>query len=158
MPTPTCRSTAQWLMARDPKRMFSTLCCKHLQPWHHFDSIMASYIPATGHTTLDPSFYPLVAGEPDEKAAFDAYSSYNSLLDYRALRLPDSPFLCPINLEQSKHDTYTFAQTRRLVISAARTIGSYLPPRKSGEDQKVIGLVGISGGDYWLNDKALQRL
>ena len=119
---------------------------------------MAEYVRATGHADVDPSLYPLVVGEPDERAARMAYSTFNSLLDYRALRLPDAPFLCPVDLERGSHDSFTFAQTRRLVISAARSLALDLAPRRNCEEAKVVGLVGISGADYWLTDKAILRL
>ena len=100
----------------------------------------------------------MVIGEPDEQAARDAYSSFNTLLDYRASRLPDSPYLGDVNLEQGKCIKYTFDQTKRLVILAAKRWVSILGVVKKEEDAMVVAMSGKSGVDYWLNNMALQRL
>ena len=119
---------------------------------------MASYTPATGHKDYPASRYPLVSGAEDEKLARDAYASLNTLLDYRASQLPNDLCLCPIDLDKGTCAEYTFVQTRQLVISIAAAFAPVLPVRTVNDPALVVAMSGRSGGDYWVLEKAIQRL
>lgn len=102
--------------------------------------------------------YPLVQGQSDAYAARRAYFSTSALLDYRAEHQGDKPFLCPINIETESHKTYTFGQTREMVVRFAKAHSGTLPAREKGEEGVVVGMIGASGEDTWFHERALQRL
>ena len=116
------------------------------------------YSVATDFEELQPSLYPFVTGESDERAARGAYCSVNHLLDYRAKQFPDAPFLCPFDLENDSYEEITFGDTRRFVIAFAKRHSQIRGVRQKGEKGKVVGIIGPSDADHWLNDKAIQRL
>lgn len=53
---------------------------------------------------------------------------------------------------------YTFGETDRYVSAFAKILTTRLPPRRKGEQAKVIGVMGRSGIDYLLNDFAMMSL
>ena len=116
----------------------------------------------TSQTTHNDEFpdssYPLVLGEEDPSAARRAFRSTTALLDYRAEHQGDLPFLCPLDLARGTHDVYTFRQTRELVIRFAKAHASVLPRRERRAKPIVVGVMGGGGVEYWLHDRALQRL
>lgn len=102
--------------------------------------------------------YALVKEASDPSAARAAHRSTTALLDYLAEHLGDRPFLCPLDPVDCTVETYTFRETLRLVIRFAKGHGEHAPPRRKGEKAEVVGVLAAAGADYWLNDRALQRL
>lgn len=102
--------------------------------------------------------YPFVLGEVDEHAARRAYFSTTALLDYRAEHQGDKPFFCPIDIKSVSHKTYTFKQTREMVVRFAKAHHGILPARKKDGAGVVVGIIGLSGEDSWFHDRALHRL
>ncbi len=116
-------------------------------------------LPRGSNDLLSMSSLPLVKGSTDEKAAYAAYKSHNALFDHRITHHRDAIFLCDItNLDHGTVREYTFGETDRYVSAFAKILTTRLPPRRKGEQAKVIGVMGRSGIDYLLNDFAIMRL
>lgn len=105
-------------------------------------------------------YFPLVAGHQDESAAYAAYKSYNALIDHRAAQYGDKPFLVEASVASTgaSERIYTFSETRRVVLALAKQYAVRFPPRKNGEEEKVVGFLAKSGVDFVMNDFALMRL
>ena len=115
--------------------------------------------PNTRNQDYPDSAYPLVSTARDREAARQAYLSTTALLDYVADNHGDEPFLCPIDLDSISHTVYSFKEVRQLVKRFAKRHAEVVGSRKSkDEPAKVVGLMASAGMEYWLHDRALQRL
>lgn len=118
--------------------------------------------PPTNNAILQPEWFPLVKDEADAEAAYDAYSSLPSLLEYRAKHQGERAFLYDIlGLQDEgpiRFREFTVQQVWVCVQLAANELGRSLPPRKRGEAQTIVAFIGRSGVDYVLNEWALQLL
>ena len=118
----------------------------------------STYKPAEGNEVWPDSAYPLVNDQPNPVAARKAWRSFNALLDYRAQYQGDRPFICPLDIDRGTYEVFTFQQVQEFVVSCAKTHAEILLPRQLDGKHHVIGMIGDSCMDYWINDVALQRL
>ena len=126
------------------------------------DHLEPSYLALTQPPTrLPPSSFPLIDNPLDPQAAYEAYQTLDTLISYRAEHQGSFPFLCPVDPYQKSVQEYTFAQCAwwiRLGAEHFNRCAEQLRVRCKGEEGKVVGMVGMSWVDYWINKMAIVRL
>ena len=101
----------------------------------------------------DPLTFPTVTTQ----AEADAFLSVDALLQDRAKRFPDRPFLCEFeNVETAAptYRAYSFAEVFKMVTAIAHAHSRELAPRRREGKQEVVLIVGRSGCRLILNDLA----
>lgn len=98
-------------------------------------------------------------GEPDEHAAYQAYSTVNHLIDYRTKQDANAALLGEVDRETTSTEMLSRGQVRRLIISFAQSfVDAGLRPRQPGTPPIVVAVAGPSGIDYLLAWLALHRM
>ncbi len=120
----------------------------------------STYRPSAPNTRSPSTSLPYVKGEPDEEEAYNAYLTLDNLLSYRAEHQGSLTFLCPIERDGELIYEYTIAHCAALVRAGAEflCVAGGLFPRCRGEKGKIVGMIGVSWVDYWINKMAVTRL